>query len=115
MDNPTILESINEELAKQYVLLKKAADIIKAKNASQYPIFVFYQDTAQLGVLLYEKALIGSSWTINLSFLEEFQAKNLIKKENIAAFKTTYDQSPETICVFLMDANSPSFIFYPQE
>ena len=52
---------------------------------------------------------------MSASTLEEFVAKNLIAESKVDAFRTTYKDPEEFLCLFLIEDETAEFIFLPQE
>lgn len=108
-----ILESA-ENCARLYAdYLKKVAGAVVSHKISQYPIFILHRQ----GTLPFGRSVINaeeqrSDWSINVSFLEEFAQLGLIHANKVNAFKQSYKNPEQFVCLFIIfgDADA-SFAF----
>lgn len=113
MKNEIILKQIEREIRQHVPGLCKAADAVLDQEVSKYPIFIVHQGELELGVSVITRE--KGSWSINLSILEEFAAKQIIPTENIDNFREVY-KDPEThLCLFIISEIGANFIFIPRE
>lgn len=115
MKNEIILKQIEREIRQYVPALGKAADEVLNQEVSKYPIFVVHQGELELGVSIIVKEKSKSNWSINMSILEEFAAKQIIPTENIDNFRDVF-KDPEThLCLFVISEIGANFIFIPRE
>ncbi len=93
--------------------LKKVAMAVVSHKISQYPIFILHRQ----GSLPFGRSVINaeeqrSDWSINVSFLEEFAQLGLIHANKVNAFKQSYKNPEQFVCLFIIfgDADA-SFAF----
>lgn len=99
---------------KVYIpLLKKAGDVIRNENISNYPIFTAHQGSLEMGIPIVEKSKSGGRWNINASTLEEFVTKNIIFTEKVEEFLQTYKSADEQVCVFILSELGATFNYFP--
>ncbi len=115
MKEETILKQIEREIRQYVPVLAKAADAVLDQEISNYPIFIVHQGELEVGVNVIDPQKMPSNWTIDLSILEEFAAKQIIKPENIANFRKVYKDPQTNLCLFILSEIGANFIFIPRK
>lgn len=115
MKKEVILKQIEREIRQYIPLLAKAADSVLDQNVSNYPIFIVHQGEIELGISVIDPQKVKSNWAINVSILEEFAAKQIIKPENIDNFIEVYKDPQEQLCMFVLSEIGANFIFIPRQ
>lgn len=112
MDPKDKLLQIQAELEFYKPVMAKATEMILDEDISKYPIFVVHTDTIEMGIPLVEREQSGK-WSIHLSTLEEFAAKQLIQPEKVEDFIKIYKNPIESHCLFVLSDLGARFIFLP--
>lgn len=113
--NPKYLGTISSDFVKVSDHLKEAAYQIRKRGFSEYPIFPVSRVEIPIGQLLYETGRSENEWNYYASFLEEFEQRELVEKED--EFKDAYKNPDEFCCLFVVDEEFTNFVFipYPEE
>ena len=106
---------LEQELGKFRKLMSQAADVIREKDVSDYPIFVAHQQEMEIGMPIFEAAKQGGLWNIHASTLEEFVSRQIIFEEKVEEFKTNYKDPETTVCVFILSELGAQFAFLPRK
>jgi len=115
MKEGTVLKQIEREIRQFMPMLAKAADAVLDQEVSNYPIFIVHQGEIELGISVIDPEKVTSNWAINVSILEEFAAKQIIKSENIDNFREVYKDPQENLCLFIISEIGANFIFMPRK
>ena len=106
-------QHLQTELQAWLPTLGKAADTILDQEVSKYPLFVVYKGDVAIGLPLVERE--NEEWSINASTLEEFATKGLIQADKLENFQEIYKDPLEFICLFVVDKQGATFIFFPRK
>ncbi len=109
--DPKFLGKISADFVKVSDLLKEASYQVKRRKFSEYPIFPISKTEIPIGSKLYEAGKMGNEWNYNISFMEEFLERELIKEE--ADFKAIYKDPEEFCCLFVVEESFTNFLFIP--
>lgn len=112
MDSKEKLLQIQSELEVFKPILAKATEMVLDEDISKYPIFVVHTDTIEIGIPLVEREQSGK-WSIHVSTLEEFAAKQLIQADKVEEFIKIYKNPTEAHCLFVLSDLGARFIFIP--
>ncbi len=115
MKEEIILKQIEREIRQYVPVLSKAADSVLDQEISNYPIFIVHQGELELGISVIDPTKVKSQWAINLSILEEFAAKQIIKTENLNNFREVFKDPQEQLCLFIISEIGANFIFIPRQ
>jgi len=115
MKKEVILKQIEREIRQYVPILSKAADSVLDQNVSNYPIFIVHQGEIEVGIPVIDPQKVKSTWAINISILEEFAAKQIIKTENIDNFRQVFKDPQEQLCLFIISEIGANFIFIPRQ
>jgi len=115
MKEEVILKQIEREIRQYVPILSKASDSVLDQDISNYPIFIVHQGELELGISVIDPKKVQSQWAVNLSILEEFAAKQLIKPDKIDAFREVFKNPQEQLCLFVISEIGANFIFIPKK
>ena len=115
MKEKTVLKQIEREIRQYVQVLAKAADAVLDQEVSNYPIFIVHQGELEVGINVIDPQKVPSNWIIDLSILEEFAAKQIIKSENIESFREVYKDPQTNLCLFILSEIGANFIFIPRK
>jgi len=103
------------EITKDFAIiadtLKEASYQVKSKGFSDFPIFPISKEVISIGQLLIKKEELAISWNVNITYVDEFVQRELIKDAN--AFKNAYKNPDEFCCLFVTDGTFTNFVFLP--
>ncbi len=106
---------LQEELDTLKPLLSRVVDEVLKSRVSKYPILVIHQEKGiDLGVPVYNAVGTGNKWNVNISTLEDFYKKSLIKSDKIDDFKRIYKDPSDWFNLFVMSDLGAQFIFVPR-
>lgn len=105
---------IENEMKGYNKLLSAAADKVLDSKASAYPIFVISKQPISLGILLLDRKVANTNWSVNVSSLEEFVTAKLVFSEKVKEFKKTYKDPRQFICLFVLSDLGAQFMFVPR-
>ena len=115
MKEELVLKQIEREIRQYVSVLSKAADAVLNQDVSNYPIFIVHQGELELGISVIDAEKIQANWSINLSILEEFAAKQLIEDAKIEHFRQIYKDPTIYLCLFIISEAGANFIFIPRK
>jgi hypothetical protein len=110
--NGKYLGTISQDFVKVADTLKEASYQIRKADFA-YPIFSISKEQIPIGQLLIGKADLGLEWNYYASFLDEFIQRELVGKENVENFTSTYKDPDEFCCLFVVDQEFTRFVFIP--
>lgn len=93
--------------------IKEVAVDMIAEGYTLYPIFIAHQHEVSIGELLLNKDELNTQWTINVSSLEEFVERGLIKEDRKGHFAKNFKNANEYMCLFVIVPEGANFVFYP--
>ncbi len=108
-----LVKTLENELQKYNGVFREVADTTMNNDVSNYPIFVAYQKSVEIGISLISREQANTFWSYNISTLEEFVTKRIISDEGLDNFKQVYKDPNKFICLFIIEAKGAAFIFYP--
>lgn len=112
------LGTISTDFVKVADTLKEASYQIR-KAGFEVPIFPISREKIPIGQLLIPKenanavSELSLDWNYYASFLDEFVQRELVGKEKIEDFKSTYKDPDEFCCLFVVDNEFTNFVFIP--
>ena len=109
------LGSITADFVHVAKILQEASYQIRIRKISDYPIFPISKEGLPVGQVLIEKSTKNLSWNYNISFLEEFEQRELVTESD--GFKAVYKKADDFCCLFVVDKEFTNFVFvpYPEE
>lgn len=107
------LKSLKVDLDFYSDSIKEVATEMIAEGYTLYPIFIAHQHEVSIGELLLSKDELNTQWTINVSSLEEFVDRGLVKDDRKDYFTKHFKNTNEYMCVFVIVPEGANFVFYP--
>lgn len=107
------LKSLKVDLDFYSDSLKEVAMEMMAEGYTLYPIFIAHQHEVSIGELLLNKDELNTQWTIQVSSLEEFVERGLIKEDRKAHFIKHFKNANAYMCLFVIVPEGANFVFYP--
>ena len=106
---------LQTDIAAHKSLLSQAARTVVDQDVSNYPIFFAYDAEVNApGLPVTQVATTrGTTWTINLTTLEELATKQIIAQDKIDPFRKVYKQSEGQLCFLIVDTEGARFGFVP--
>ena len=108
-------DQLDKEIKPYLKMLEEAHETIRDQGVSDFPIFVFHQQTVELGIPLAERTKVQGNWSVNATTLEEMTQKSVIKPEKVEHFKKQYKDAEHTYCLFVLSEMGAQFVFIPRK
>lgn len=108
-----LIKRLEKELKRYNKVFKEVADTTMDKGVSNYPVFVAHQQGIALGIPLIDSEQSNTSWSYNITTLEELVTKNIVHTDKLKNFKEVYKDPVSFICLFVVEQKGATFIFYP--
>lgn len=112
-DKPSPLVGLQKDLDFYSDAIQEVASDIIQEGLSDYPIFIAHQHEVSVGEVILDRNDLGTSWTIQVSTMEEFVEKGLIKAERKDRFVKHYKSPEDHMCLFVIVPQGANFVFYP--
>lgn len=115
-DDPTAsspLKSLKLDLDFYKESIKEVATEMMAEGYTLHPIFIAHQHEVNVGEMLLDKNELNTQWTIQVSSVEEFLERGLIKEERKTNFIKSYKNANDFMCLFVIVPEGANFVFYP--
>jgi len=110
----TIIESIDIDIISYEDYLKEVAEMAIANEVTKYPIFVLHQkESIDVGRPIIDLTKSKTKWSVNISHLEDFVLKGIVKENNVDRFRAVYKNPSKYLCIFVLDDGVANFIFRP--
>ncbi len=104
-------------ITKDFVLiaetLKEAAYQVKKRGFSEFPIFPISKTQIPIGQLLIPKEEMALQWNYYITYVDEFEQRQLISEEGMEHFKANYKNMEEFCCLFVVDQDFTNFVYIP--
>ena len=107
------LGTFTQDFATASETLKEASYQLRVRKISEFPIFPICKEEMSVGSLLIPKEELNTKWNFNISFLNEFEQRQLITEEGLEEFKKSYKDPEEFCCLFVVDAQFTNFVYIP--
>jgi hypothetical protein len=103
------------EVCRNY--MKQISSGMIKGGVSKYPIFVAMRGEMDidLGLPLINRNDFDISWNFNISHLEDFVNRQLVKTEKVKDFIKAYKNPEEFMCIFVAEEEAMSFVFMPYD
>ncbi|RNI25626.1 hypothetical protein [Rufibacter latericius] len=111
--NGKYLGTITKDFVQVSDTLKEASYLIRKRDISKYPIFVFSKEVTKIGGLIIAAEERYLDWNINASYLEDFVGRKLVLEDKIEDFQQAYRDADEYCCLFVIDRDFMNFVFVP--
>lgn len=105
---------LKQELEVYTEIFEKAYEKVLSSSLTKYPIIVVHKEAIDIGIPIVNKAINGGNWNINISWMEEFIAKKLIRPERVDDFQALCDDRANQYCLFVLSNIGAKFIFLPR-
>lgn len=112
-NKPSPLKSLKRDLDFYSESIKEVATDMMAEGYTLYPIFIAHQHEVSVGEPLLNKEELGTQWSVNVSSLEDFIEKGIIKEERKDYFLKSYKSANDFMCLFVVVPEGANFVFYP--
>ncbi len=94
--------------------LQGIAHEILDSGTSKYPVFVAFESgNPELGRLVLDHRQLDTKWSVRASAMEEFINRKVLGLEQFARFKKSWKDPNDFMCVFVLDPQQPSFVYFP--
>lgn len=114
MENEGEWTELERDLGYYSSYLQGIAHEVLDSGTSKYPIFVAHEgQSLELGRPLLDHRQLDTRWSIRASVMEEFIKKGLLTKEQFAAFKKSWKDPNDFMCVFVANPQQPIFVYFP--
>ena len=113
MDLELVLESLKNDLDQVGETLHKLAAMVISEGISDFPVFVAAHKFVEIGKPVFDLDDVQINWFFNISTLEEFVQKDIIKTENLNRFRRTYNDPEENACIFVITEDDARIVFVP--
>lgn len=113
--NPSPLKSLKLDLDFYKESIKEVSTEMMAEGYTLYPIFIAHQHEVSVGEILLDRNELNTQWTIQVSSLEEFVDRGLIKEDRRDHFVKNFKPANDYMCLFVIVPEGANFVFYPYE
>lgn len=113
--NPTVLESIQNDVAQVGDSLRMIAQRVIEEGISEYPVFIAAQEWVDLGKPIFDRDSVQLNWFFNASILEDFVRKNIVTADRVKDFQRAFGDPNERACIFVITPEVQQFIFVPYD
>ena len=113
--NPTILESVQNDVAEVGESLRIIAQRVIAEGISEYPVFIAAQEWVDLGKPIFDRDSVQLNWFFSASILEDKEQKNVVTADRVKDFQKAYGDPNQRACVFVITPDIQQFIFVPYD
>lgn len=107
------LQSLKVDLDFYSDSIKEVSTEMIVEGYTLYPIFIAHQHEVRIGEVLLDKSDLGTNWSINVSSVEEFVERGIIKEEKRAYFEKHFKKAANFMCLFVVVPEGANFVFYP--
>ena len=114
MNSTEKLFLIEQDIKLINPVLCEISDRIINEGVSKYPIFILHKNAIDIGKVILDNSTDSKKWYINMSTLEEFAVKEIIRKTKIDEFRSTYKDPMTHLCVFVLSELGANFVFFPR-
>ena len=114
MDTYELYATLEKDIKPYNHILNQAADAVLDQDVSSYPIFIFAQESIEIGLLLIERDNDKHKWEIHASTLEELVTKKIIEGSRVDNFRSIYKDPREYLCLFVLSTIGATFVFLPR-
>lgn len=107
------LKSLKLDLDFYRESIKEVAAEMMAEGYTLYPIFVAHQHEVALGEMLLDRNELNTQWSIQVSSLEEFVDRGIVKEERKDYFIKNFKSANDYMCLFVIVPEGANFVFFP--
>jgi len=105
---------LQQELETYLEVFEQAYEKVQHAGITKFPILILHQQGIELGVPIISIQENGGRWNINISWMEEFITKKLIRPERVEEFQALYNTKKDQYCLFLISNLGAKFLFIPR-
>jgi len=109
------LEHFSAEIGQYRKMMFEAFEGVLNEGVSLYPVFVFHQKEVTVGIPIVNRAYITGDWSVNISTLEEFYIKGLVKMDQVEEIKQRINGMPPQYCCLVLAEGNGGFVFLNRE
>ncbi|MBE8722137.1 hypothetical protein [Sphingobacterium pedocola] len=107
------LQSLKVDLDFYSESIKEISAEMILEGYTLYPIFIAHQHEVSIGELLLDRSDLETNWSVNVSSVEEFVERGIIKEEKRAYFEKHFKKAENFMCLFVVVPEGANFVFYP--
>lgn len=111
--NGKYLGTITKDFVVVAETIKEASYQVRKRGFSDFPIFPISKQEISIGQLLISKKEVAIEWNYNITYIDEFIQRKLIKEDRVDEFKKIYKDPDEFCCLFVVDEEFTNFLFVP--
>ncbi len=105
------LEHFSAEIHQYRPMMFEAFEGVLNEGISLYPVFVFHQQEVTVGIPLANREHITGDWSVNISTLEEFYIKGIVKMDQVEEIKLKINGMPQQYCCLVLGEGNGGFVF----
>ena len=109
------IDRFGQQLHFYLELMKEAFEGVINEDVSRYPVFIFHQQEMSVGLPIYDQGHHNGEWSVNISTLEEFYIKGIVKIEQVEEIKAKIIGQPPQYCCMVLYEGKGSLIFVNRE
>ena len=109
------LEHFSAEISHYRKMMLEAFEGVLNEGVSLYPVFVFHQQEVTVGIPIVSRERISGDWSVNISTLEEFYIKGLVKMDQVEEIKQRINGMPQQYCCLVLAEGKGGFVFLNRE
>jgi hypothetical protein len=109
------LQELNQNLNIYKESIREISEEIIDNQVSKYPVFIASREETNLGKQIIDKEELALEWSINASTLEEFVRRKIVLENKLEAFKKSYKDPKNFLCVFALLTENAGFIYLPYD
>ena len=109
--NIRLLGYISADFVKIADQIKETSYLIRQRGISKHPVFPICEENTATFSLLMSQHEAQTNWNYYVSFLEEFEQRELITDR--ATFLAAWKDPDEFACLFVVKPDFMNFIFVP--
>lgn len=110
-----VYKSLHDDLEVCRDYIKQISQGMIKGGVSKYPVFVAMRGEMEIdiGLPLINRNDFDISWNFNISHLEDFVNRQIVKPEKAIDFIKAYKKPEEFMCIFVAEEDAMSFVFMP--
>lgn len=107
------LVSLKKDLDFYKESIQEVSTELMAEGYTLHPIFVAHQHQVDVGEMILDRHELNTRWSIQVSSLEEFVEKGIIKEDRKEHFVKHFKPAKDFMCLFVVVPEGANFVFYP--
>ncbi|MBK9449287.1 MAG: hypothetical protein IPN95_07690 [Bacteroidetes bacterium] len=113
-ENPA-LEAIRNDIRIIGPMMRSFSTHVINEEISEFPVYIAYQDPVSVGKPFLSKEKDHLNWNYNVSILEDFVKRGVVKEDKLEDFLETFGDPEERACIFVILPTEGGFVFIPYE